>query len=87
MGDKWQIFSKGGWDSNDNNVDPDGVSYDLTVKANTKYWYAGGGLEFFPLGTDELRVHAVAWTESNTRLLSASVGVMYRFNFAKFFKK
>lgn len=81
--DKWQLFAKGGWDGNDDNIDPDGVAYDLTVPPGTQYWYGGGGVEFFPLGNDKIRLHAVAWTESETRLFSASVGLTFRFHFVK----
>lgn len=87
INDKWRLFVKGSYDENDQNVDDEGIPYDMTLPAGSYYWVAGGGVEFFPLGNSDLRIHAVAWTESATKKVSASVGLTYYFDFVKIINK
>lgn len=57
---KWNICAKAGYESNDEeNVDSEGRPYDVVILPGTSYLYAGCGLEYFPLGNDTLRLHAV----------------------------
>lgn len=84
IGQKWSLFAKGGWDYNDaSNVDPQGIAYDLTVVPGNRYLFAGGGLEFFPLGNQNLRIHAVGWFDDRSRQFHATVGMTFRLNFIK----
>jgi len=83
LGDKWDLFLKGAYDENDLNEDEDGIAYDMTIPPGSNYWVAGGGMEFFPLGNKDLRIHAAAWTESASKKVSASIGLTYFFDFVK----
>ncbi len=67
INDKWRLFVKGSYDENDQNVDDEGIPYDMTLPAG--------------------RIHAVAWTESATKKVSASVGLTYYFDFVKIINK
>lgn len=87
INDKWKLFLKGSYEGNGQNVDENGIAYDLTVPPGTVYWCGGGGMEFFPLGNSELRIHAAAWVESVTKTVSASAGVTYNLDFVKIIKK
>lgn len=87
INDKWNIFIKGAYDENDQNVDDEGKPFDMTLPPGSYYWVTGGGLEFFPLGNSDLRIHAVAWTESATKKVSATIGLTYYFDVVKIIKK
>ena len=79
IGKQWLVFAKVGGDTNDaSNVDPDGIAYDLTVVPGTSYFYGGGGVEFYPLGNQDLRVFALAWANNRQRELNARLGVVFR---------
>ena len=76
---KWTLFAKAAGDRNDAvNVDPDGAAYDLTIAPGTSYLVAGGGVEFFPLGNKDLRLHAVAWAGDKPREFRALLGITYK---------
>lgn len=84
----WTIFAKGGADYNAaDNANADGTSWDPIVPAGTRYFYAGGGLEFFPLRNDDMRLHAVAWVDNLNKAPSFSVGLTYRFRIVKYLAK
>ena len=84
IGQKWSLFAKGGWDYNDaSNVDPQGIAYDLTVVPGNRYLFGGGGMEYYPLGNPNLRIHAVGWFDDRSRLFHATVGMTFRLNFIK----
>ena len=70
-----------GYETNDAiNVNEDGVSYDLVLPAGNDYLYYGAGVEFFPLGSDNLRLHAVWFRDNHDRIHNVDVGVTWRFN-------
>ena len=87
IGDKWNLFVKGSCDRNGWNVDENGIAYDMTMPADSRYWVAGGGMEFFPRGNADLRIHAVAWTDSADKNVNASIGLTYFFDFVKIINK
>lgn len=87
INDKWNLFAKGSYDENDQNVDDEGIPFDMTLPPGSHYWVAGGGMEFYPLGDSDLRIHAVAWTESASKKLNASIGVTCNVDFVKIIKK
>ena len=87
INEKWNLLLKGAYDQNGRNVDEKGISYDLAVPAGFRYWVVGGGMEFFPLGNPDLRIHAVAWTDSAFKKPNASMGVTYNFDFVKIINK
>lgn len=76
---KFHLFTKGGFDYNDAaNVDCNGVPYDLTVAPGTRYYYAGGGVEYFPLGNRHIRLHATGWWDNRANLFTFNAGVSFR---------
>lgn len=81
---QWILFAKGGWDLNEAvNVDPDGIAYDLTVAPGTRYLYGGGGVEYFPLGNRNLRLHLVGWADDRSRKLNLLLGLTFRLHLVK----
>lgn len=81
---KCLLFAKGGYDGNAaENVDPDGIAYDLTVAPGTSYWYGGGGVEYFPMDNRNVRIHAMAWTENRTRSVYIKTGLTFRLHLKK----
>lgn len=75
----FHLFAKGGYDYNDAaNIDSNGVPYDLSVAPGTRYAFAGGGVEYFPLGNRDIRIHAVGWWNNRTNLLTLTAGVTFR---------
>ena len=76
---KWNICAKGGYEFNlAENVDSSGRPYDAVVPPGTKYWYAGCGLEFFPLGGDNLRLHLVYYRDNLINRNNIELGVTWR---------
>ena len=75
----FHLFTKGGFDYNDAaNVDSNGIPYDLSVAPGTRYGFAGGGVEYFPLGNRDVRLHAVGWWNSGTNAFVFNAGVTFR---------
>lgn len=74
---QWKVFAKGGYDYNSPlNVDEYGNAYDLALPPGQHYWNIGGGVEYFPLRNDNLRLHLVGWTEGRRAHFTA--GATYR---------
>ena len=81
---KWNLCTKFGYERNDaENIAPDGISYDLVLPAGNDYLYGGAGVEFFPLGNDLLRLHAVYFRDNHDRVNNFDVGITWRFNIYK----
>jgi hypothetical protein len=77
----WNVFLKGGYDVNDAlNASPDGVAFDYNYPAGLEYIYAGGGLEYFPLGNRNLRVHFFLMTDNLQKALCTQAGLTWRFH-------
>ena len=77
---KWNLCTKFGYESNSaDNVDENGLSYDLALPAGHNYLYGGCGVEYFPLGNDNLRLHAVFFRDNHDRINNYDVGVTWRF--------
>ena len=73
------INFKGGYDVNNaSNVDPDGIPYDLTVAPGTSYLWASGGVEYFPLKNNDIRIHAMAMTDNRNRTVTFKTGLTIR---------
>ena len=91
---KWNICTKVGYERNDaSNIDPDwksewdGVvaashrgSLDLVLPAGNDYFYYGAGVEFFPLGTERLRIHAAYFGDNHDRVHNFDLGLTWRFS-------
>ena len=78
---KWNICAKAGYEWNDDaNVRKDGSAYDAVIAPGTKYVYAGCGLEWFPLGRDNVRLHAVYYSDSDHDRNNFELGVTWRVN-------
>ena len=75
----WNICAKAGYEKNDpDNVDPQGRPYDLVIAPGTEYIYAGCGLEWFPLGRDNLRLHGVYYWDNAARRNIIELGITWR---------
>lgn len=76
---KWNLCTKVGYERNDaENVDADGVTYDHMLPAGNDYLYYGAGVEFFPLGGENLRLHAVYFRDSHDKIHNFDLGVTWR---------
>ena len=81
---KWNLCTKVGYERNDAaNVDANGESYDLVLPAGNDYFYYGAGVEFFPLGGDNLRLHAVWFRDNHDRIHNFDIGITWRFTLYK----
>ena len=81
---KWNLCTKFGYERNDaENVAADGISYDLVLPAGNDYLYGGAGVEYFPLGNDQLRLHAVYFRDNHDRVNNFDIGITWRFNIYK----
>lgn len=81
---KWNLCTKVGYERNSAaNVDADGISYDLVLPAGHDFLYGGAGVEFFPLGNDKLRLHAVYFRDNHDHRNNFDVGITWRFNIYK----
>ena len=58
----------------------DGVAFDYNYPAGLEYIYAGGGLEYFPLGNRNLRVHFFLMTDNLQKALCTQAGLTWRFH-------
>lgn len=75
----WNICAKAGYEWNDEtNVRSDGTSYDVIIAPGTKYVYAGCGLEWFPFGRDNVRLHAVYYSDSDRHRNNFELGITWR---------
>ena len=80
----WNICSKAGYEFNNvRNVDSNGRAYDLVIAPGTEYFYAGAGLEWFPLSKDNLRLHAVYYRDNSARKNNLEIGVTWRADIIK----
>ena len=76
---KWNICGKAGYETNSaDNVDENGRPYDLVIAPGTQYIYAGAGIEWFPLGRDNLRLHATYFRDSALHKNNIEIGVTWR---------
>ena len=75
----WNICAKAGYEKNDaGNVDASGRAFDLVIAPGTEYVYAGCGLEWFPLGRDDLRLHAVYYRDNAEHRNNFQLGITWR---------
>ncbi|MDD4141538.1 MAG: porin [Bacteroidales bacterium] len=85
--DKWSVFVKGGYDVNNTQEGITDVElfHDRLVTPGMKYYYVGGGFEFFPLGENKtVRLHAYgAAAHESTTQVEINVGVSWRPNLLK----
>jgi hypothetical protein len=76
---KWNICAKGGYEENSlRNVDAQGRAFDNVIAPGTKYIYAGAGLEYFPLGLDKLRLHAVYYLDNDVQRHNFDIGLTWK---------
>lgn len=77
----WNICAKAGYERNDAaNVDASGEAYDLVIAPGTTYLYGGCGLEWFPMGREKVRLHAVWYSDSEAHRHNFELGVTWRVN-------
>ena len=53
------------------------------LPAGNDYFYYGAGIEFFPLGTDNLRLHAAWFRDNHDNIHNLSMGITWRFTIYK----
>lgn len=81
---KWNLCTKVGYEYNDAaNVDAEGKSLDPVIAAGTKYFYGGAGVEYFPLGNENLRLHAVYFRDNRQEKHNFDIGITWRFTIYK----
>ena len=81
---KWNLCTKVGYERNDAaNIDKNGISYDLTLPAGNNYLYGGAGVEYFPLGNDNLRIHLAYFRDNHDDLHNLDLGITWRFTIYK----
>lgn len=77
---RWNLCTKVGYERNSaSNVDADGLSYDLVLPAGHDYLYGGAGVEYFPLGDERLRLHAVFFRDNHDKVSNFDIGITWRF--------
>jgi len=81
---KWNICAKGGYERNAvDNVDENGRAFDEVIAPGTEYIYAGAGLEYFPMGRDDIRLHAVYYRDNSIRRDNIDIGITWRIDIIK----
>ena len=81
---KWNLCTKVGYERNAAaNVDANGLSYDLVLPAGHNYLYGGAGVEYFPLGNDNLRLHLAYFRDNHDDLHNLDLGITWRFTLYK----
>lgn len=77
---RWNLCGKLGYECNEaGNVDSLGRPFDTAVTPGTDYLYWGYGVEYFPFGNDDLRLHMAGFTDSVSREHTITAGVKWRF--------
>ena len=59
-------------------MDRNGRPYDLVIAPGTEYIYYGCGLEWFPLGRDNVRLHAVYYRDNAANRHNFDLGLTWR---------
>lgn len=76
---KWNLCAKVGYERNSlDNVDAGGRPYDGVIAPGTEYFYGGPGVEYFPLGRDNIRLHATYYRDNALHRNNFDVGVTWR---------
>ena len=82
--DKVEVFAKGGYESYRNDIfgyEDDTWFIPSDNSLCPRYWYAGGGVNYYPLRKSrDLRLHAVAAYNNFANSVSISLGATYHFN-------
>lgn len=77
---KWNLCTKFGYETNAaENVDELGRSYNTALPAGHEFLYGGCGVEYFPLGNDNLRLHAVFFRDNHDNINNYDIGLTWRF--------
>lgn len=77
----WNIFTKTGYEwNNSGNTTWDKIPYDIVITPGTTYFYTGFGAEWFPRGSDRLRLHAVYHRDSLLPRYNLELGLTWRIN-------
>ncbi len=80
----WNLCGKAGYEANAaDNVDENGRPFDLVIAPGTSYFYAGAGLEWFPLREDNLRLHLVYYQDNAIHTGNLELGVTWRIDVIK----
>lgn len=75
----WNICAKAGYEWNEaSNVDSAGEAYDVVIAPGTEYAYGGCGLEWFPMGRDKVRLHAVYYRDNSLRKNNIEIGLTWK---------
>lgn len=78
---RWNLCTKVGYEENSiANVDPRGRAYDTVTPPGTKYVYGGAGIEYFPLGNEDVRLHIAYYRDNYDRSDNLTIGLKWRFD-------
>ena len=81
---KWNLCAKAGYERNDSrNVDSKGRAYDSVLAPGSDYRYTCAGVEYFPLGSKTVRLHAMYYRDSSLRRDNFDVGITWRLDIIK----
>ena len=81
---KWNLCTKFGWEVNSGrNRDASGLAYDTIIAPGTNYLYGGCGVEYFPLGNDRVRLHAVVFNDNSDLRNIVEVGMKWRLDLVR----
>lgn len=76
----WNLCTKFGYETNAaENVDGKGISYDTVLAAGTDYFYGGAGVEYFPLGNENVRLHLAYFRDSFDHRDNIQLGLKWKF--------
>ena len=82
--DKVEVFAKGGYESYNSDIfayEDDVWFIPFDNSPCPRYWYAGGGVHYFPLRESrDLRLHAVVAYNNFAKSVSMTFGATYHFN-------
>lgn len=78
---RWNLCTKVGYETNSpGNVDSHGRAYDTIIPPGTEYVYGGAGIEYFPLGNENVRLHLAYYRDNFDHSNNLTLGLKWRFD-------
>lgn len=77
----WNLCTKFGYEKNSaDNKDADGNAFDTVIRPGMEYIYGGCGVEYFPLGSEDIRLHLAYFRDNFEDKHNLSLGIKWRFD-------